>query len=69
MYLPPYPVVQATTIHDKPRAQAEWLRALYIAPAMGDRFTSYKPYTSDNKHAEHANHPTITVNYKTIFNS
>lgn len=59
--LPPFPVMQATTIQANPKAQTEWLKLLYAAPAALDKSASYKPYTNDNKIANDTNQPTRTA--------
>lgn len=59
-YVPPCPVVHAITIHERPMAQAEWLRDEYAAAVTEFSSALYNPYTKVNIAVAQIVHPTAT---------
>lgn len=62
--LPPCPVAQAITVHDKQRAQRVWLSEEYAAAAIGCSSTWCRPNMRLHSMAEDTVHPAMTVSWK-----
>lgn len=62
--LPPCPVAQAITVHDRQRAHRVWLNEEYAAAATGCRSIWWRPNIRLQSTADEMVHPAITDSWK-----